>query len=474
MEFSQFSLILQERCQINLGQKFLLGVSGGADSMCLLHLLWQAGHPVVVAHLDHMIRPNSGQDAGFVKNVCDTWNIPVVIKQIDVGEYCHTHNLNLEEGARNLRYEFLYEVAKETGSSCIFIAHQADDQVETVLMHFIRGAGLSGLKGMLYRTFLAQYSNTIPLIRPLLGFTRLQIEGYCNENHIPFITDQTNLDTTYFRNKLRHELIPELETYNPRFREVIQRSTESLQADHDLINEIVTTEWNTILLETGSKYIRLNADKLRLTSSGMRKNIYRRAATILRPDLRDFDHIVLDRLDDFVIHPPEQKAIDLVGHLEARLDNGALWIVESGYKAPIEIYPQFSEPERFIEFPLHTMLTNEWLLTGEILDSCGIEASSIMHAPKNEAWLDYGTISGAISLRNIHPGDRIQPLGGSGHHAKVSDLFINHGIPREARPAYPVFCDSKRIIWLPGVMISEMCKLTENSKKILHLIVKPV
>jgi tRNA(Ile)-lysidine synthase len=469
MEFSQFPKILQERCHINPGQNLLVGVSGGADSMCLMHILNYLGYPVIAAHLDHMIRTESGQDADFIREMCEAWHIPFILKRIDVREYCKIQSLNLEEGARNLRYEFLFDTAKEANSKNILIAHHADDQVETVLMHFIRGAGLSGLKGMRYRTFLDQYSVEIPLIRPLLDFTRPQIESYCSEHQVPFVVDHTNLDTTYFRNRLRYELIPELETYNPRFRDVIRRTTESLQADQELINEIVERKWDTLLLETTPQFIRLDLKGLRGCSGGLRWNILRRAIKILRPDLRDFDHSVLNRLDEFVTIPPEHKVTDLIGHLEARLDATSLMIVESDYIPPVIHFPQFSAGEIFLKFPLQMKLTNDWRLEGEILVSNEIDMSSIMHAPVNEAWLDYESINGSISLRNHLPGDRIQPLGSSGHHTKVSDLFINRGIPKDARQAFPILCDSTRIIWLPGIMISEMCKVTINTKKILHL-----
>ena len=437
--------------------------------MCLLHLLHQTGYQVVAAHLDHMIRPSSGEDADLVAKMCETWHIPLILKRMDVRAYCADANLNLEEGARNLRYGFLFDTAMETNSRGVLIAHHADDQVETVLMHFIRGAGLSGLKGMKYRTFLEQFSANIPLIRPLLDFTRTQIETYCSDHDVPFHVDQTNMDTTFFRNRLRHELIPEIERLNPRFREVIRRTTESLQADQDLIHEIVAREWDAIIQETQLEYVKLDPAGLRVCSRGLRWNILRRAIKILRPDLRDFDHAVLIRLDDFITRPGEQKMIDLVGHLEARLDTASLWIVELGYSAPVVRFPQYSEGVQPLNFPLRLKLTNGWYLTGEVLDLKTIEWSSIMHAPENEAWLDQATISGDLSLRNPMPGDRIQPLGGYGHHSKISDLFINHGIPVEARRAYPIICDQDKILWLPGIMISEMSKVTLELKKILHM-----
>lgn len=469
MDFSQFSSILQERCHIYPGQKLLVGVSGGSDSMCLLHLLKQLDYDVTAAHLDHKIRMESGRDADFIRDMCQSWQIPCVIRQYDVLKWCDDHHMNLEEGARNLRYEFLHDRAKEIHASAILIGHHADDQVETVLMHFIRGAGLAGLKGMEYRTLLLQYSDEIPLVRPLLSFTKPEILKYCLENNIPFVQDQTNVDTTFFRNRLRHELIPELETYNPRFRDVIIRMVDSLQADNDTLFESTEKVWKSILLEQEDQYVRLDLHKLKSNSRGQRWNVFRRAVRDLRPELRDFDHAVLSRLDEFVCHPAQPKTIDLVGNLEARLDENSLWITEKGFHPAVLNYPQYDGDALGVKAPFEIKLVNGWMMFGETVEREAFAPEVIMNAPKNEAWLDVDKLEGSIQIRNPAPGDRIQPLGSHGHHSKVSDQFINHNIPRNARPAYPVLCDSNKIIWLPGIMISEMCKVTDSTKKMLHL-----
>jgi tRNA(Ile)-lysidine synthase len=217
MELPLFSQIMQDKCQIDHGQLLIVGVSGGMDSMCLLHLLHKSGYSIVAAHFDHSLRDTSSEDARFVQNACDLWSIPLELKKVDVNKYCKEHGQNIEEGARDLRYEFLFDTAKNKGASAVLVAHHADDQVETVLMHFIRGAGLSGLKGMKYTSLLRQFSKTIPIIRPMLDVTRKSIEIYCEENKIPFVMDKTNTDITFFRNRLRYELIPRWKLIIPVF-----------------------------------------------------------------------------------------------------------------------------------------------------------------------------------------------------------------------------------------------------------------
>ncbi len=153
MEFLQFPIFLQEKCHISRDQPVIVGVSGGADSMCLLDLLHRNNFSVIVAHLDHKIRASSGEDAAFVRDYCEANNIPIIIKKVNVITYCSKEGISIEEGARNKRYGFLLDSARKFDAKAVLIGHHADDQVETILMHFLRGAGLSGLKGMTTHNF---------------------------------------------------------------------------------------------------------------------------------------------------------------------------------------------------------------------------------------------------------------------------------------------------------------------------------
>jgi tRNA(Ile)-lysidine synthase len=469
MELPLFSQIMQDKCQMDHDQLLIVGVSGGMDSMCLLHLLYKSGFSIVAAHFDHSLRDTSSDDARFVQNACDLWGIPFELKRMDVNKYCKEHGQNIEEGARNLRYEFLFDTAKNKGASAVLVAHHADDQVETVLMHFIRGAGLSGLKGMKYTSFLRQFSKTIPIIRPLLDVTRKSIEIYCEENKILFVMDKTNTDVTFFRNRLRYEVIPQMETYNPRFRETLIRTTHSLQADYDLVNDLVSKEWEKVIIEFQSRFIKLNLAQLRSLSKGLRWRVIIKAIKILRPDIRDLDQSVLIRMDEFITGSFYGKRIDLINHLESYMVTDGLLICESGYKEPVRLIPQYYQPAQSLGFPLAMDFSNGWQLKGSIVENKMNEEDISKHPSNYEAWLDIDSIHGEITIRKALPGDRIQPLGNEGHHTKISDIFINHRIPKDARQAYPIFCDSKEIIWLPGIMISDKCKVTPATKKILHL-----
>ena len=474
MDFRDIPNFLQEKCQIDHNTPLIIGVSGGADSMCLLHLLYDNGYSFTTVHLDHMIRTSSQKDAEFVSKICSQWGIPAILEQRNIPQYCLKHKMNLEEGARDQRYDFLFSTADRLNAKAVLIAHHADDQVETVLMHFIRGAGLSGLKGMLPKTILQKYSRTIPLIRPLLNIYRQQIDDYCRENQIPYVEDETNKDTNYFRNRLRFELIPLLETYNPSFREVLIRSTHSLQGDASTINELTSEMWNVVLIEEDVDHITLDLQKLAQISSGLRWNIFRKVVHALRPDIRDFNFEVMIRLEIFIKNPNIGKVIDLANHLEARHTQNGLMICDSRYREPVIVFPHYTDPGIILKTPFEKQLSNGWNLTGSIVKNLKETGILSYTSNQNEGWLDLAAVSGEIFLRTYQHGDRIQPLGSKGHHARVSDIFINRKIPKEARSGYPVICDETGIIWLPGIMISDLCKVTRETKNILHLTISKV
>src|SRR5688572_15639933 len=212
---------------LSLETPLVVAVSGGPDSLCLLHVLHKLSveHPLRlhVAHLDHGLRPEAHDEATFVRQEAESLGLPVHLGTADTRAYAAKHRQSTEEAARSVRYAFLAEVARLAGARHVVVAHTADDQAETVLMHFLRGAGLAGLKGMLPVTELGSWMSEVRgqrselsdvrpltsdlfLVRPLLTTTRAEVEAYCAENGLAPRRDASNADTQYLRNRLRHEL----------------------------------------------------------------------------------------------------------------------------------------------------------------------------------------------------------------------------------------------------------------------------
>ena len=215
------------------GARVLCAVSGGADSMCLLHLLLQAapegGFQVEAAHFNHGLRGDEAQrDEEFVRAQCVRWQVPLTVGRGDVGDFARREGQTIEEAARTLRYAFLEERAQAAGCTHIATAHNADDNLETLLLHLVRGAGLHGLAGIPPRRG--------KLIRPLLAVSRREIEAYLTEHGIPHVEDSTNTDAAYARNRLRHQVIPILRALNPRLSEHTAQTMGFLRSDNDYLN----------------------------------------------------------------------------------------------------------------------------------------------------------------------------------------------------------------------------------------------
>lgn len=201
----------------------LCALSGGRDSVALLHFLKEHGFSVAAAHFDHHLRLNSEEDARFCRELCERWDIPFYQGEGRIAELPG----NTEANAREARYAFLERTAEETGAACIATAHNADDNLETVLLHLTRGCGLNGLTGIKPRRGR--------VVRPMLQTPRAAIDSYMAAHGLPFVEDETNADTAYARNRLRHQVLPVLRSINPRVAEAAGRMTDTLREDLDFL-----------------------------------------------------------------------------------------------------------------------------------------------------------------------------------------------------------------------------------------------
>ena len=233
----------------------IVGVSGGPDSLCLMSVLRKAGYHAIVAHFNHKLRPDADADANIVEQTAARLNLASVIESGEVRAYADQEKLSIEEAARTMRYRFLMAQARRFKAQAVAVGHTADDQVETVLMHFIRGAGLAGLKGMNYRTIIHMFDPQIPVVRPLLDTWREETVVYCAANGFRPRHDPSNASLDFFRNRLRHLLIPTLESYNPRFREVIWRTSRSLAGDYEILSEVLDEAWKRCVVEETAEFV---------------------------------------------------------------------------------------------------------------------------------------------------------------------------------------------------------------------------
>ncbi len=446
----------------------LAGVSGGPDSIALLHVLRKLGYPVTAAYYDHGLRPGGDQEADFVRRIAHSLGAGFVTEKGDVPALVQKEGYSVEEAARMLRYGFLFRQARLENAQAVVTAHTADDQVETMLMHLLRGAGLAGLKGMLPRTILPAYDPDIPLVRPALQVWRTEILAYCRDHGLAGLEDPSNQDTRLFRNRIRHELIPSLENYNPSIRERLLKTTQTLAWDESALKELTEEKWGLVLAEEAPEYISLRTEPFLHLSPGLQARILRLAIVRLAPEVRDVDFDTTMRALAPVGSPSPGAGQDLVANLRIFREQDRIWISQSSACLPKDRWPQLKDDGHFeLRPPALFDLANGWRLEAQWLENPppGFESNTDPYL----AWLALEPGQEALALRPRRKGDRIRPLGMKKGSLKLSDFMINAGLPERFRRRWPLVCIEDEIAWVPGGRIGERFRVGGAGMKILQL-----
>lgn len=467
------------------GETVVVGVSGGPDSLCLLHLLCRLRAEydlsLHVAHLHHGQRgADADADAEFVRALAADWGLPCTVEHADVPALAAEHGLAFEEAARRARYAFLSRVAAEVGARTIAVGHNADDQAETVLMHFIRGSGLAGQRGMLPKTPLTDYrllQYPIPntqypnLIRPLLSTPRADIEAYCATHGLRPRFDRSNLDTTYFRNWLRHEVIPLLETHNPNLREVLRRSAEVAAGDYALLRSLLEETWPRVVREEG-KGIAFDLATWRALPLGLQRSTLREAIHRLRRSLRNINFIHVEDAVRLAREGTTGQQAALPQGLMLTVGYERLTLADADAPASLPDWPLL-EPgaaSLAVRIPGETPLpSSDWVLHAELLDCALLPAGWQTNAHPWRAYLDVQAVAGGLWLRTRRPGDRFQPLGLGGRTVKLSDFLTNQKVPRPARARLPLLVGEGGILWVCGQRLDERARVGEATERALVL-----
>ncbi len=457
------------------GEKIIVGVSGGPDSLCLLHVLnrlkgeWDL--KLHAAHLNHMIRGAAAdEDAAFVERTCREWSIPCTIEARDVPALAREEGMSLEEAARYARYKFLAEVATKEGARTIAVGHNADDQVETVVMHWVRGSGLAGLRGMLPRTrlIIGGEEHDLWLIRPLLEITRAEVEAYCREHGLKPRFDLSNLDTTYFRNRLRHELIPYLETFNPRFRELVRRSAQLFADDYDFLRRQVEACWQEVVEKEDKEGIIFSSPRWRSLHPAMQRGTLREAVRRMRRGLRDIGWLHIEEARKAILEGRAGVKVTLPQRLVLVTGYGIFFIGEEGF-VPQEDLPLLEgEGELPIKVPGETLISQlGWKVVASVVPLSELPPNWERNPDPWRAFLDWAKISGPLRLRPRRPGDRFRPIGLGGGSKSLHEFMIDEKIPQYLRNRWPLLVDNDKILWVVGHHISEEAAITADTKETL-------
>jgi len=461
----QVTSTLRERCHIESSGLLVVGVSGGPDSLCLLHVLHALGYPLVIAHVDHQLRPESAAEAAAVEEMATSLDLPFVLHRIDVRAHAMSNHLSIEEAARQVRYQFLFEQARLRGAQAVAVGHTADDQVETVLMHLIRGAGMAGLKGMSFRSLLPQFDLSIPLVRPLLDIWRSETVHYCRSNSLTPQRDPSNDSPEYFRNRIRNELLPLLESFNPRVREALWRTAEILASDLALLEGQVARAWQRTVTLQADGFVCFDAAELALQPAAVRRHLILMAFERLSPE-GDIGFASLERSATF-IDDTSASRLELGGGVWLTREAGGFYVSLGPESLPMGDWPQMLQDS--ISIPIRTPITqplaNGWQFTAKYESVTGFPLEFVTRGRDGfQVCLDADMLPQELALRPPRLGDRFQPLGLGGHSQKLSDFFVNAKLPARARGRWPILCSGNTLIWVPGFRPAEAFKIRDETR----------
>jgi tRNA(Ile)-lysidine synthase len=443
------------------GDHLIVGVSGGVDSMVLLHVLstyrQEFALSLVVAHVNHGLRPDeSGREADLVQRESERLGLPFEYGQFDVAEFQRATGLSLQDAARRIRYHFFKSLCLKYHARKIALGHNADDQVETVFLRLMRGSGLKGLKGMLP-------IRDGKVIRPLLEVWRKEIESFATENHIPFFLDSSNLKKKYLRNRLRLDLIPLIEReYQFNLKTVVLRTSSILREENDYLEREAE--------DVCQKIVREERDVLSFRFSeykSLHKAIQRRVLQKALDKIHSGD--MSEELEGWEIstiyrrlqRPSPSFLIELPHGVffEKRYDMVSLGKGSAKKVPPFEV--EFISPGRT---PVEE-IGREVII--EETSRVDVRFGSL-NETRNIAFLDYDRLEFPLRMRNFRPGDRFQPMGMQGTQ-KVKEFFIDHKIPKLERPKIPLLTSGEMIAWIVGYRINERVKVTEKTERVLRI-----
>ena len=427
--------ILKTECGYNDGDSILVGVSGGADSVALLHLLHAAQVPVAAAHVNYGLRgEESDGDEQFVSELCAKLKVPLYVRKTSAEELDTIAN-NLQNAARIFRYSFFREIYEKESMQFVSTGHHQDDQLETVLMNFLRGSGLRGLTGM-----SVSEENVVAIVRPLLNCSRASIENYLSNQKLSWRNDSTNQSDLYLRNRLRNQVIPGIQAIDERDGKGWNVSIQQLRNSNALLYSFASVFTDHIMTKHGM----------------IGKVSKQKILDFPQPHLL-FNWILSQR--GFHIQFTEDDFRSFAEQQPGRVYHS------SGSKLVVD-------REHWLFYERSMLRRSEFSLEPGSADdewTCmEISPESPEKYSGDEALVDLGSSSQKLLVRPWKAGDKIRPFGFDGTK-KVSDVLTELKIPSDEKPDYPVVTVNDDIVWIPGYRIADKYKVTDQTKTALHI-----
>ena len=452
------------------GDVVVVAVSGGADSLCLLHALHRVsgdlGLVLHAAHLDHMLRgAESSADAAFVAAQADALSLQCTVGARDVAAYRDSRRCSLEEAAREVRYSFLCDVASRTGARAVLTGHTRDDAVETIMLHILRGTGVHGLRGL---EAIASYPFAGPdgsarneplLVRPLLGVSRRDTREYCSTLGLTPRDDVSNDSIAYLRNRVRLQLLPSMRELNPRVDEALLRLGSLAAEDDDHIMSIAREQWERLATPFNDS-VGIELSGFRNLSPAVQSRLILDAIAYLSGSARDVSSEHISAVQALALKPLG-KQVDLPRGIVWRRDESLLTVLRRGRDLPdTRLWMPVS--------PVALTVPGEVSVPGGRLVARVVPPDEQRGRSPLVALLDMAHAGRELFVRRREPGDRFQPFGMS-DNKKLQDFMVDAHIAAASRDSIPIVCSSKHIVWVVGWRIDNRVRVTPDTREVVRL-----
>jgi tRNA(Ile)-lysidine synthase len=450
-------------------KNILIGVSGGVDSVALLHIVAQLGIPVIVAHFDHQLRAESKNEEKAVEALCIKLGCEFISGTADVNLFAKDNHLSIEEAARKLRYKFLFDVAKKIDAQAILVGHHFNDHIETVMHNFLRGTGMHGLTGIHEYQILSDYSDNIPIVRPLLEIKKSELENYCQHNQLTIIEDKSNLDTEFTRNKIRQLLIPQLKEYNPNIEGNIANLSKILFEENKYLQEMANIYLGDCLLADNSGYLSFDNEHFQSIPIGIQGRVFRLLFKKIAGHAHQLDFAATNRALSFLAIEKSFGRESLVGGFSLFKEGLVIWVAKNENLLPLEGFPQI-ENEISLEINSEKQLNFKWkIIVSEVKNSPTYFQEIISNENLFIAHFSLDKVKSPLEFIASRQLKEIQPIGMKGKSIKLQDLYVNEKTIQRARKNWPVFFQNEKVYWVPGVKQSVHGLVKKSDKTIIKV-----
>ena len=434
---------IEKQQLLTMKEPIIVGISGGTDSVVLLHILMSLGYTCIVAHCNfHLRMEESTRDENFVRNLASSYSIPYYLIDFETIKYAEEHKISIEMAARDLRYKWFNELMEKHHAQSIAVAHHADDSIETMLMNLVRGTGLRGLTGIRPR------NNNV--VRPLLCCTREELENYLVEHRLEHVQDSSNQENKFTRNQFRNKLMPLLSEINPSARENLYKTMANLERNYAIYEQAISEIKKTIIENHGTE-IRLNIDRI-----NEQTHIQTVLFELLSP--YGFGSTQIEQIFE-AIYKESGKFFFTETH---RLVKDRKYLIVSRKNDKIQKYYSISQYENEITSPIYLTIKRV------IIDS-SFEPSKLPTC----VHIDASKIEFPLELHHWNDGDVFYPFGMT-QKKKLSDYFIDQKFSIPEKENCWMIVSKGKIVWIVGHRLDNRFRVTDKTRNVLELKVQPL